>query len=279
MVADDDRRKSVFCSIDLAARVEAVEANLNAAATRAAHRRHGGPGFVIELAGGVACFAEADSPFHKVAGLGFGGVPAATELDEIEATFAAVGCPVQVELSHHADPATGALLTGRGYRLEAFEDVLGRVPVETAGPAIEVRLSPDDEFDAWLDVVADAVAAPDTQGVAWHQEFPHEQYCDAERDLVAAGVTRYSAIRDGVLAGGAGLRLVDGVAQFAGAATAPAHRRRGVQSALLARRLTDAAVAGCDVAVITPQPGSTSQENAQRQGFALLYTRAVLVKP
>ena len=31
-------------------------------------------------------------------------------------------------------------------------------------------------------------------------------------------------------------------------------------------------------AVITTQPGSKSQQNAQRQGFDLLYTRAVLVK-
>lgn len=72
--------------------------------------------------------------------------------------------------------------------------------------------------------------------------------------------------------------MTEGVAQFAGAATAPAHRRRGIQSALLTARLADAAAAGCDVAVITTQPGSKSQQNAQRRGFDLLYTRAVLVK-
>jgi ribosomal protein S18 acetylase RimI-like enzyme len=65
---------------------------------------------------------------------------------------------------------------------------------------------------------------------------------------------------------------------MAGAATAPAHRRRGIQSALLSARLTDAKEMGCDVAVITVQPGSRSQQNAQRQGFDLLYTRAILVK-
>jgi hypothetical protein len=36
--------------------------------------------------------------------------------------------------------------------------------------------------------------------------------------------------------------------------------------------------AGCDIAVITTQPGSKSQQNAQRQGFDFIYTRAVLVK-
>jgi hypothetical protein len=44
-------------------------------------------------------------------------------------------------------------------------------------------------------------------------------------------------------------------------------------------RLSVAAAAGCDVGVITTQPASKSQQNAQRSGFDLLYTRAILVKP
>ena len=100
----------------------------------------------------------------------------------------------------------------------------------------------------------------------------------AERDLVATGVECYLALVDGVLAGGGGLRTADGIAQLAGAATVPAHRRRGVQTALLATRLADASTAGCDVAVVTTQPASRSQQNVQRAGFDLLYTRAVLVR-
>ena len=77
---------------------------------------------------------------------------------------------------------------------------------------------------------------------------------------------------------GRSLRITDDVAQLTGAATAPEHRRRGVQTALLAARLADAADAGCDIAVVTTAPGSKSQQNVQRQGFHLLYTRAVLVR-
>ena len=95
---------------------------------------------------------------------------------------------------------------------------------------------------------------------------------------MSAGFFRYVARVDGALAGGAGLRVSDGIAQFCGASTLPAFRRRGVQSALLRRRLTDARDAGCDVAIVTTQPGSKSNRNAQRQGFALLYPRAVLIK-
>jgi GNAT superfamily N-acetyltransferase len=95
----------------------------------------------------------------------------------------------------------------------------------------------------------------------------------------APGFRRYLARVDGVPAGGASLRVDEnGVAQLAGAATVPALRRQGVQRALLSARLAVARGAGCDLAVITTQPGTQSQANAQRHGFDLLYTRAILVR-
>ena len=276
-------RLPLFCDSALAGRIERAETQLIAQAGEAARRRRGdAAGFVIEVCGGVACFAEAGSPFNKVAGLGFGGVPGAAALGEIEQAFAACGAPVQVELAHLGDPAIGTVLTGRGYRLVSFENVLGLAlggqPERVTPPGVEVRPSGDDELGPWLDVVVDGVAHPDPQGVPSHEEFPREVIARATRDFAAAGVRRYVALRDGVFAGGASFRMADGVAQLTGAATAPAHRRRGVQAALLSARLADAAAAGCDIAVIITAPGSKSQQNAQRQGFDLLYTRAVLVK-
>jgi len=276
-------RPSLFCSTALAERIERVETQLIAKAGQAARRRRpDAGGFVTAIAGGVACFAEPLSPFNKVAGLGFVGVPGVGALEQIEDAFAACGAPVQVELAHLADPAIGALLTGRGYRLVSFENVLGLAlpgPVERVRPpGVEVRRSGDDEFEAWHDVVAEGFAHPDSEGVPSHEQFPGDVIERAERDFTAAGVVRYIALLDGVIAGGASLRIADGVAQFAGSATAPAHRRRGVQSAMVSARLADAAAAGCDIAVVTTLPGSKSQENVQRRGFDLLYTRAILVK-
>jgi GNAT superfamily N-acetyltransferase len=277
-------RLPLFCDTALAERIERAESQLIAKGSEAAHRRRPDTaGFVIPVAGGVATFAEEDSPLNKVAGLGFGGVPSAATLDEVERSFSACGSPVQIELAHLADPAIGALLTGRGYRLASFENVLGRALTgehEHVAPAgIEVRPSGDDEFERWLDVVTEGFAHPDSQGVPSHEEFPREVIARAVRDLTAAaGVMRYVALRDGAIAGGASCRMAEGIAQLTGAATTPAHRRRGVQTALLSTRLAHAASAGCDIAVVTTQPGSKSQQNAQRQGFDLLYTRAILVK-
>ena len=276
-------RSSLFCGTDLAGRIERAEAQLMTETSRAARRRRAdAAGFVIPVAGGAATFADEASPFNKVTGLGFGGVPSAAALEEIERAFAARRTPVQVELTSLADPAIAARLTERGYRLVSFENILGLDLEGASGrvtpPGIEVRPSREDEFGSWLDVVIEGFAHPDTQGIPWHEEFPREILERAERDLVAAGARCYVAWRDGAIAGGASVRMAEGVAQFTGAATVPAHRRQGVQTALLSARLADAAAAGCDIAVVTTSPGSVSQQNVQRQGFDLLYTRAVLVR-
>src|SRR3954453_267706 len=120
-------RRPLFCDIALAERIERVDAQLIAKASAAARRRRAdGAGFVIPIAGGFASFAEHGSPFNKVAGLGFCGLPSAFELDGIEQAFAACGSPVQVELANLGDPAIRTLLTERGFRLVSFENVLGR---------------------------------------------------------------------------------------------------------------------------------------------------------
>jgi N-acetylglutamate synthase-like GNAT family acetyltransferase len=93
------------------------------------------------------------------------------------------------------------------------------------------------------------------------------------------GMTRYLARIDGVAAGEAALSINDNLALLAGSGTAPPFRGRGVQKALVQRRLHDACQAGCDFAVVVTAPGSRSQDNVMRRGFTLLYARAILVKP
>jgi len=127
--------------------------------------------------------------------------------------------------------------------------------------------------------VVTGFASPDEQGVASYESFPRDELERVMDDMAEAeGFVRYLARRHGAPAGGASQRIFDGVAQLCGAATLPEHRRHGVQSALLQARLEIAGRAGCDIAVVTTQPGSKSQENVQKRGFELLYTRAILVR-
>jgi len=234
----------------------------------------------------VAVFAGHDSPANKLAGLGFAATPTGAELDVIERAFAERQAPLQAEVSSLGDPAVPRLLTERGYALIGFENVLGLALTGAAlgdvgDTSIAItRTEPADER-AWMDAVAEGFLRPDTfDGPPSHESFDRDAiervFADALR---TPSFERYLARRNGQVAGGASLRLAEGVAQLAGAATRPEHRRHGVQTALLRHRLRLAALRDCDVAVVTTQPGSKSTENVQRFGFAILYVRAILVKP
>lgn len=274
----------MFASTELARRIERAERGLIEDCTATIAERGGRDhAFAIPIAGGVAAFSGAGSPLTKVAGVGFEGTPSAAELDRVESELAARGAAVQFELSSLADPAIAEQLSRRGYVLVGFEDVLARALDPRAHssqrPDLRVDASGAEELDTWIDVVVNAFAAPDVQGVAAHESFPREVLARAVRNMSGApGSARYMARLNGVPAGGASMRTSDGVAQLCGAGTLPAHRRQGVQTALLEHRLADAAHAGCDIAVVTTLPGSKSHENVQKRGFELVYTRAILRK-
>lgn len=272
----------LFASVDLAARVEAAECALLTACVAASARRRGEV-LARPLAGGLASFVAAGSPLNKIAGLGFAGPVDPADFAAVEDEFRRRGAAPQVEVATLADPSILALLQDRGYRLVGFENVLAcPLPAQApaTAPAIEITPSPPDQVERWLNVMIDGFANPDAQGLPSHESFPRDLLRAVMADMAeAAGVVRLLAHREGSTAGAATLHLGQGVALLCGAATLPAHRRRGVQSALLTHRLAAAAAAGCELAVVTTQPGSKSQENVQRLGFALLYARAIFVGP
>ena len=282
----------LFAGAALARRIESAEATLVSDLTRGVGARRGPASVYIQpLGGGTAAFAGPGSPMNKAAGLGFESIDEAA-LEAVEKEFAARETPVQVEVSTLGDPAVCEMLTRRGYVLRGFENVLG-LALEGAArnepaagshrgdpqaAAIRVDLAPPDR--QWIDVVATGFMHPDVyDGPPSHETISREALDQIFEDTnEVPGFHRFLAWRDGEIAGGGGMRIWNDIAQLNGAATLPAHRRRGVQSALLQYRLSVAARAGCDFAVVTTAPGSKSQENVQRQGFSLLYARAVLVK-
>ena len=80
--------------------------------------------------------------------------------------------------------------------------------------------------------------------------------------------------------GGCGGRVIPEarIAAFFGTATLPEYRGRGVQTALIAQRLHEAALAGCEYAVVSTMPGSGSQRNMERRGFRVAYTKTVMLR-
>lgn len=266
----------------LARRIDHAELHLMRALARAAHAAGADVG-VWPIGGAAAVLGEPGSPYNKLIGLGLGVPLDLDALSLIEREYDARNAPLQVELSTLADPPVGEALTARGYRLAGFENVLVRRLDGDDGPAVgAVAVSPvaEDESRAWIAAVATAFLHPDTfDGPAPHESFNRAALERAYEQFGAVpGAVRLLARLDGEVAGGASLYVHEGVALMAGAGTLPAFRRRGVQAALLAARFARARQLGCEWAVVTTAPGSKSQQNVQRAGFELVYSRAILVR-
>jgi len=237
--------------------------------------------FVRPLGGGVAVFVRAGSPMNKIIGAGLGAPIDPVALAEVERAYFERGDPARIELSTLAVPETGLQLTARGYRLHGFENLLVR-PVAAAPPPLSdvviERATTAEALAEWKRLSLDGFAAPDESGVVADSlsRAAIDQVLD---DTLAAGVLdRYLARREGAPAGAASLYVRGEVALLGGSTTLVAQRRRGVQGALIARRLHDAAARGAQLAIITTAPGTQSQANVMKRGFALAYSRALLVK-
>lgn len=270
----------MFVDRALVRRIEAAECGLCTGMAEAARQDGEDAAGAWPVAGGAAVFAGPGSPCNKLVGLGLDRVPDEDELATAERELDARDTALRVEVSSLAGE-TAALLAARGYALQGFEYVLGRRLGELAEAppvAFDIDECTDERAGPWIDTVVDGFAAADPN--APHEEFPRaalETIFDRMRRL--AGFRRYAAREGGTIVAAASLRIDHGLAQLCGAATLPAVRRRGIQTALVHRRLRDAARAGCDLAVVTTAPGSKSQENLARAGFEVLYVRAIMERP
>jgi ribosomal protein S18 acetylase RimI-like enzyme len=282
----------LFATGTLAARIEKAEAEVAAEFAGAARTR--GKDVMLEPIGGTtAVYGGHGEPFNKIAGLGFRAPLEAHALAALEAKYDARDGEIRVEQSTLADPSVAIMLTRRGYELIGYENVLGLALTpaivqqmssrlaEDAAAGVAVARARPDEVRLWIETVTDGFLQPDTfDGPPPTETFPREVLLDVYEGFVGLGSSvLYLARRGGDVAGGGSLRISDGLAQLSGAATLQAHRRRGVQSALMRARLVDAAANGADIAVVTTEPGSKSQQNVQRAGFELLYSRAILRRP
>ena len=276
----------ILANMDLARRIDSFEAyGSKRLGEEVIRRRPNARAFVKPIGQGVAVYAGPDSPANKIIGVGYGDQPEWSALEEIEQAYFERDSDVLAEVSTLAPAANHAFLSERGYRLQGFENVLGRpisdedgLPLEISGMTVEMATG--GALATWMDIVITGFLHPDATGAGSEVPIPPRQAMEDAMVPFAElpDFHAYLAFSGDTPAGGGGLRVAGGIAQLCGASTLPAYRRRGIQSALLRRRLYDARGRGCDLAIMTTQPGSKSNLNALRQGFMLLYSRAILVK-
>ncbi len=263
----------VFADLDLARRLEGADA------AKYADYAHARPNVVPDLnpavlpvAGGLAVYAGAGSPYSRAVGMGLHGPMAEAELTRVTAFYRGYGVTAQVVLCPLADRSLLELLNRDGYRPHMFLHAWYRELAPAAflprpAPDIAVRPIEPAEVELWVRVAfSGGLDSDDAQ--------PNRTAVIATYPYMAH-TTCYLAWVDGEPAGAATLACHDGVASLFGASTRPRFRHRGVQTALLVVRLGHAIAAGCDLALIHTDPGSPSQRNVERLGFRLAYTKVL----
>ncbi len=263
-----------FVDLALARRLEASDTQTGMEYVSAFARRHPSVGAVVEeIAGGAALFAGVGSPITQAVGLGLSGPVSSADLDRLDGFYRDRRAAAQIVLCPFADSSFVAALGRRGYPLAEFENVLlrpiapgERIPEPPQG--IEVRAVGREGAATWTHVVARGF---------FETEDPSPEILSMIAGLFEAGSNQaFIAWIDGEPVGGGGLKIRDGLASLMGSSTLPAFRNRGIQGALHRVRLARAVAAGCDLATVGTKGGSVSQRNAERVGFRVAYTRAVL---
>ena len=268
-----------FADLALARRLERAEALSSARFADSRGRLTEAGSCWIEVAGAYAMFDGPASPATQTFGLGMFAQPTPADLDRIEAFFTERGAPVHHEVSPLADETVVPLLTARGYTPFEFTSVMyqpidpgGLKPCATPPPDGAQGLSPAITTRALGPDEAEVYAR--TSAAGWSESGLGDVILEIARaSAVSEGVTLFLAEAGGAPVGTAALSIVEGVAHLAGASTVPEARKRGAQLALLAARLRFAAGRGCDIALMGALPGSSSQRNAERNGFRIAYTR------
>lgn len=134
-------------------------------------------------------------------------------------------------------------------------------------PTTDVQVEPPDDLELFADVLLRGHGVPEGARV--------RDRASVARWAEIQGWRLYLARVKGAPAGAALLALDDDLGYLANASTLPDFRRRGVQSALIAARTSDAVAAGCDIVSSQAEFGSASQRNLERAGLQVAYTKAV----
>jgi GNAT superfamily N-acetyltransferase len=151
--------------------------------------------------------------------------------------------------------------------------------VKFAGPA---TLTPDIASELRVDVLGpadhDDFGRVMCVGFGMPLDSPLPHWFRGVPSQGAAGFTGYGAWQGDTLVATATLFAAHGIATLAGAATLPEYRGLGAQSALMARRIRDAAALGCqwvtsETGAETAESPNPSLHNMRRIGLTELYER------
>ena len=267
-----------FIDAPLARRLEASEDEAQLAVAAVLQKTQSEIGAaVLTIGDGHAAFAGKNSPVGRTIGFGFTGPVSATDIDKVEAFYAAHDALAQFDVTPLQHESLTALLHERGYSMSELNNVMAR------------RINPEEIWNEQLDGL-EFRDCSSTEAALWTNTMLRGFFADSAipegwdkllMPMAIASISLPMIVWDGdqPAAAAGGILCRDwNLMMLGGTSTLKEYRGRGIQTAAIGRRLAMAARAGCDLAVVVTRGGTTSQRNAERMGFTLAYSKATLVQ-
>ncbi|MCL5116945.1 MAG: GNAT family N-acetyltransferase [Firmicutes bacterium] len=267
-----------FYGVHTARTLESGEARANRHLVEG-QRRHNPhyEGAYLPVGQGGALYVQSGSPMNYAVGLGVFDESEDTlksSLDALDAFYRPHHTTWNIEVASLASESFLALLGHYGYRAQAFGQMWIH-PLDLAeSPRIGVtvrELAPE-EASLWASVTA--------------RGFADGADDDAGDEALFFGFTTLPGIHlylaessQGTPMGGAAMAVADGYAALFSGATLPEWRGRGVQTALLQKRLWDAKRWGAPFANVQTDSDTASAHNVAKVGFRLIYTKTTFQSP
>jgi hypothetical protein len=224
---------------------------------------------VIDVAGGAALFAGADSPLSQAMGMGLQGRVGEDDVARVTRFFFERGAPARVQVSPLADLSLGRYLAQTGYVPVEYKTVLA-AEVRALQPVRDARVRVSDDPRRWAR--ASAMGFMSTDRI--------EEGADSVGRVIASspGVLALEGYEGRtIVATGAMDVYEDLIALFAGSVLAP-YRRQGWQKALILDRIARGVEIQGTYAWAMAVAGSISEWNFRACGFTALSTCAVWEK-
>ncbi|WP_102272972.1 GNAT family N-acetyltransferase [Cytobacillus massiliigabonensis] len=228
----------------------------------------------IEKFGNATAFTVKMIPgpsFNTVKGLADGDE---RYIDDIIDFYNKRNIPARFELTPaNVSPELLTILSEKGFYQKDFHSSLYTSALPDQEPEatdIAIRRLNKNEFDLFADIYIKSFGLPDfvKEGIA-------------QNNAVLYGFDNWTFYLAAVEDEPAGIGVIfvqDKISTLAAAATIPQFRNKGVHQALIHKCLQHAAFQTCDLAVGQAKYASISQNNMERAGMKIAYTKAIWVQ-
>lgn len=232
-------------------------------------------GAELNVGSGTAFFSGKDSFFTQVIAWGFetSSHSFSEEIKAIETFYRQHQHPqVDIEFCPLAGDNVAYKLSKRGYLVTEMNNISTfDLTTFNSNTLIEktecrVEIMEDKQLEAWASCVAIGFDCPQAQ-----EQF----YLYAK----SKNVTAFGIFLQNKLVAGGTIAIHDGICDLGITSTLPAFRGRGLQKVLLNKRMEFAFKSGARIATVTTEPGSVSDQNTQKMGFQIAYTRIKFTFP